>query len=91
MVDELARSGAFDEMSPDVDEAEHSLEMMMPYVRLVFRDRQTSASGDADIQLVPLMVGNVSAEGMKRYAALLEPYWTDRSNFWVISSDFCHW
>lgn len=82
VVDELAHTGAFEEMSPDVDEAEHSLEMMMPYLRLVF---------SADVTLVPLMVGNVSSQGMKRFAELLEPYWNDRGNFWVISSDFCHW
>ena len=32
----LRKTGLFSELSPDSDEREHSLEMQMPYLRLIF-------------------------------------------------------
>ena len=39
-------------MNKKVDEAEHSLEMHIPYIKKVF--------GDHPFRLVPIMVGNLS-------------------------------
>jgi len=37
-IEELKASKAFTEMSYDVDEAEHSLEMHLPYIRKIFAE-----------------------------------------------------
>lgn len=42
-------------------------------------------------QLVPIMIGNTSANTEKALARALAPYLPDPSTAWVISSDFAHW
>ena len=37
------------------------------------------------------MVGNVRGASLQQCAAALSPYFADPQNFFVISSDFCHW
>lgn len=43
------------------------------------------------VKLVPILVGAVSAENEAMYGRLLAKYVDDPSNFFSISSDFCHW
>lgn len=81
---ELARTKAFDDMDLDVDEDEHSIEMQLPYLKLVMPQ-------SAPAPLVPILVGNLDYEGEVRYGKLLSKYLEDESNLFVISSDFCHW
>ena len=80
---ELAATGSFDEMTREVDEQEHSLEMHVPYIVQIM--------GKATYTLVPIMVGALSEADEARYGQLLAPYLADPQNFFVISSDFCHW
>ena len=39
VIKDLKDTGLFDEMSRSVDEDEHSLEMHLPYIRHVFKDK----------------------------------------------------
>lgn len=55
----------------------------MPYVRKVFEGQ--------DIKIVPIMVGATSPRTEARFGKLLAPYLDDPANFFVVSSDFCHW
>ncbi|KAK3283050.1 hypothetical protein CYMTET_9238 [Cymbomonas tetramitiformis] len=80
---ELRQSGHFEEMSLKVDEAEHSLEMHLPYISKVM-------SGH-DFTLVPIMVGALTPESEAFYGQVLTGYLNDPANLFVISSDFCHW
>ncbi|GBG93126.1 hypothetical protein CBR_g59364 [Chara braunii] len=80
---ELWATGQFEEMSRDVDEAEHSMEMHLPYLYKVFEGHHFT--------LVPILVGALSPEAEERYGTLLSKYMDDPSNFFSISSDFCHW
>lgn len=80
---QLRDTGAFDTMSADADEAEHSLELHTPYIAKVMAGRQFT--------LVPIMVGALTTEGEAAYGALLAPYLADPGNLFIISSDFCHW
>ena len=41
--------------------------------------------------VVPVLVGALDATSEALYGALLAPLLADPSNFFVISSDFCHW
>lgn len=70
-------------MKASVDEDEHSLEMHLPYIRLVFQDQ--------DVKLVPLLVGHPPASQTEPISAALAKYWDDPETFFIISSDFCHW
>ncbi|PSC72228.1 cell motility mediator [Micractinium conductrix] len=83
VIGELRATGSFKELSPSADEAEHSLELHLPYLAHVLRGQEWS--------LVPVVVGALSTESEAAYGALLAPYLSDPSNLFVVSSDFCHW
>lgn len=80
---ELRATGQFEEMTSSVDEAEHSLEMHLPYLMKVLEG--------CTFSLVPIMVGALLPEAEARYGSLLAKYMDDPTNFFSISSDFCHW
>ncbi|EME49005.1 hypothetical protein DOTSEDRAFT_67898 [Dothistroma septosporum NZE10] len=87
---ELHSTGQFEWMSRSVDEDEHSLEMHLPYIYK--RLSQTFGEDAANFPtLVPIMVGNTSASTEKSLGRILAPYLADRSNVFVVSSDFAHW
>ncbi|KAH9760542.1 protein memo1 [Citrus sinensis] len=65
------------------DEAEHSMEMHLPYLAKVFEGHP--------IKIVPILVGAVNAENEAMYGRLFAKYVDDPSNFFSVSSDFCHW
>ncbi|PLW43178.1 hypothetical protein PCASD_08066 [Puccinia coronata f. sp. avenae] len=81
--DELREKNKFGEMSHQTDEEEHSIELHLPYIRHMFKNQ--------DIKIVPILVGSLSSSEECEYGALLAPYLADPQNFFVISSDFCHW
>jgi hypothetical protein len=41
--------------------------------------------------IVPILVGSLSIEKEQEYGAILSQYLANPENFFVISSDFCHW
>lgn len=81
--DELLQTGKFKTMSLDTDEDEHSIEMHLPYIYHVFQD--------SNITVVPILVGAIDRAQEIDYGRILAPYLADPENFFVISSDFCHW
>ncbi|KAJ8751848.1 hypothetical protein K2173_026046 [Erythroxylum novogranatense] len=83
VIEELKATGKFELMDLRVDEAEHSMEMHLPYLAKVFEGHP--------IKVVPILVGAVSAENEVLYGRLLAKYVDDPSNFFSVSSDFCHW
>lgn len=80
---ELKSTGKFEEMAVDVDEAEHSLEMHLPYILRIMQNQPFT--------LVPIMVGALTPDSEAMYGQLLAKYMDDPTNLFVISSDFCHW
>lgn len=70
-------------MSNSSDEDEHSLELHMPYIMAAMKGKPFT--------LVPILVGATSKSAEAEYGSLLAPYLADPGNFFVISSDFCHW
>ncbi len=69
-------------MSKEDEEEEHSLEMQFPILRLIF---------PSGVKVVPIIVGNLKGNLEVDYADILRPYFKSEENFFVISSDFCHW
>ena len=43
------------------------------------------------VKIVPIMVGSLSKQAEAKFGKLLSPYLDNEENFFVISSDFCHW
>ncbi|CAI0415211.1 unnamed protein product [Linum tenue] len=83
VIEELKATGKFELMDLRVDEAEHSMEMHLPYLAKVFKGHQ--------VKVVPILVGALNAESEAKYGKLLEKYIDDPKNFFSVSSDFCHW
>jgi AmmeMemoRadiSam system protein B len=86
----LLRNGAgmFETMSKAVDEAEHSIEMQLPFLAKLAVQRDPNLP---PLTFVPIMVGSISRSQQAKCAQLLHPYFDDHQNAFVISSDFCHW
>ncbi|XP_077237999.1 ammeMemoRadiSam system protein B [Tasmannia lanceolata] len=81
--DELRATGKFELMDLNVDEAEHSMEMHLPYLAKVFQGWP--------VKIVPILVGALRSENEAMYGQLLAKYVDDPKNFFSVSSDFCHW
>lgn len=82
--EELLQTGLFESCSREIDEAEHSIEMHLPYIAKV-------SSGYDDVTVVPIMVGNVNSSAASRYGNILATYLDRPDTAFVVSSDFCHW
>ncbi|CDK27691.1 unnamed protein product [Kuraishia capsulata CBS 1993] len=84
--DLLSRNDSlFKVMSEQVDEDEHSFEMHMPYIYKMTENLQKTPT------IIPIMISHSDEDFEKRLASYLAPYFADRSNTFVISTDFCHW
>lgn len=81
--EELQATGKFEVMDLHVDEAEHSMEMHLPYLAKVF--------DGWSVKIVPILVGALNSENEAIYGRLLAKYVDDPKNFFSVSSDFCHW
>lgn len=82
-IEELHASNMFTLMSADVDQAEHSIEMHLPYIYKVWSGRP--------VRVVPVLVGQLSTDACREYAMCLAEYLADPRTLFVISTDFCHW
>ncbi|KAI3422487.1 Protein memo1 [Globodera pallida] len=77
---------SFEWMSVRNEEAEHSLEMQMPFIAKVMESRPLNS-----FRIVPVLVGSLSTSRQQFYGRIFANYIADPSNLFVISSDFCHW
>ena len=57
--------------------------MHLPLIRKVFENKE--------IQLVPIMVGELNNQNLEEYGKIFQRYLQDPRNLFIISSDFCHW
>eukprot|EP00924_Labyrinthula_sp_SR-Ha-C_P013751 maker-scaffold_5-snap-gene-12.58-mRNA-1 protein AED:0.02 eAED:0.02 QI:104/0.5/0.66/1/1/1/3/40/303 len=73
----------FHELSKEEDEEEHSLEMHFPYIVKTLQN--------ANVKLVPIMVGNISTKQEKYFGGVFARYLANPENLFVVSTDFCHW
>ncbi|AWU74215.1 uncharacterized protein C5L36_0A08130 [Pichia kudriavzevii] len=87
VINELIDSDShiFKKMNLDVDEDEHSLEMHMPFLYSV-----TNNVGKK-VKIVPIMISASDETFEKKLTKYLKPYFNDKSNAFIVSTDFCHW
>ncbi|CAH8450606.1 unnamed protein product [Heterobilharzia americana] len=82
---DLKKHKCFSILNKKQDEAEHSVEMQLPYIAHIMKSRKDQYS------IVPIVVGCLSFERQEFFGNLLSHYLEDERNLFVISSDFCHW
>lgn len=85
MNEELYGSGPFETMSIQTDEDEHSIEMQLPFIAKAMESKK------GNYTVVPVLVGSLTPEKEAVYGQIFAKYLADPQNFFVISSDFCHW
>lgn len=86
-LDELKKnhSDLFCDLPLQLDEYEHSLELQLPYLGYIYKDKVD------EIEILPIMTGKMSFEEEEKLASILLPYYENKENVFVISEDFCHW
>lgn len=82
---ELACHEEFKYMLADVDEEEHLFEMHAPCI--AYR----AAKDGVSPTIIPIMILALDESTKRALVEVLEPYFADQRNTFVISSDFCHW
>lgn len=80
-----SRKDLFIQLQRKHEEAEHSLEMHLPFIRKIFSD------AGKDVTLLPMMVGQVPDKAIALYGEALKEVFLDARTLVVVSSDFCHW
>lgn len=70
-------------ISPKSDEQEHSIEMELPFLKLIFNC--------SPFTLIPIIIGELNLNSANEIAKYLSEYYEDEKTLFVISSDFCHW
>lgn len=67
--------------SPEAHEAEHSLEVQVPFLQYLYKD---------DLQIIPILLGTQKPVTCRKIASALSPY-LNGHNLFVISTDFSHY
>lgn len=79
------KEGGMQVLERYVEEAEHSIELCLPWIAKVFEERLSQ------IKVLPVMVGALSGRREKMYGEIFAEWLFDDRCLFVISSDFCHW
>eukprot|EP01088_Endostelium_zonatum_P016868 TRINITY_DN4735_c0_g1_i1.p1 TRINITY_DN4735_c0_g1~~TRINITY_DN4735_c0_g1_i1.p1 ORF type:complete len:332 (+),score=73.85 TRINITY_DN4735_c0_g1_i1:181-1176(+) len=85
VIKKLYDTKLFGKMTKSVDEAEHSIELHLPYIAKMFHDQLST------VKIVPVLVGSAQKDQSEQYAQIFAKYLDNDENFFIISSDFCHW
>lgn len=67
------------------DDQEHSIELQLSFLSYIQHKLNIT------LQLVPILVGSLNDANEYQYGKLLSTYVSDNTNFFILSSDFCHW
>ena len=79
----LKDSEHFFSFSPSDDVNEHSIEMELPFLKYIFKDKKFS--------ILPMVIGHGDLDKNKELGKCLYDLYEDPKTLFVISSDFCHW
>ncbi|KAL8863898.1 MAG: hypothetical protein Q9198_010245 [Flavoplaca austrocitrina] len=82
----LRSTNEFSALPLDADEAEHSLEMHLPYIRhLLSLSSPSSSTKDGFKGLIPILIGSTTPSSERKYGNLLAPYLSDPENIFITS------
>jgi AmmeMemoRadiSam system protein B len=79
----LTKKDIFFEVDKSIDINEHSIEMELPFLKYIFKDRKFS--------ILPMVIGHGDFGQNKELGKCLYDLYEDPKTLFVISSDFCHW
>ena len=80
----LKNTKLFTEIDKTSEEREHSLEVQMPVLKYIFKEKKVS--------IVPVLFGFVESSKIQSVSEVLGKYLgSNKKTLFVISSDFCHW
>lgn len=86
-VDELFASGQFDWFEHEADEAEHCIEMHLPFLQ-----RAAVAAGmAAPPMIIPIVIGGATVKHHRDIARVIGPILRTPGTVLAVSTDFCHW
>lgn len=71
--------------------AMYSLPLSPTHMRTLLTILLDMIDPDADIKIVPILVGGINEDQEREYGELLAPYFAREDTFVIVSSDFCHW
>lgn len=77
----LKNTKQFIDLDHIVDKNEHSIELQLPFIKNIVKSK--------NISIIPIYVGNINSFDL--YGDILVEYINNPRNFFVLSSDFCHW
>jgi len=87
-VSRLHATGLFQWFASDDDEAEHCVEMHLPFLQ---RAAERAGVDAAALRVVPVVLGDLGSDGCARVADALAPLLRDEATVLAVSTDFCHW
>ena len=90
-IQELKATKKFAPWRPALEEAEHSLEMHLPYIYKMCTLEESFRSPTDYPLLIPILVGETDGELHQTYGEILAKYMEEKDTVFVVSSDFCHW
>lgn len=80
VVNKFKSLGFGNKLGAKIEEMEHSLELQLPFLKLVLND---------DAKIVPMLIGK--SDDFEKIRDLLWPYFLDEESLFVFSTDFAHW
>jgi len=66
----------------DAHTKEHTLEVQLPFLQTIYGDK---------LQIVPIIIGTTKIQNIIELSKILEPYFDDEENLFVISTDLSHY
>nr|KMM69138.1 DUF52 domain-containing protein [Coccidioides posadasii RMSCC 3488] len=78
----------FTTMNQAIDEAEHSLELHLPYIHYLLQGLYPGEPAASYPKLVPMMVGSTSAPTEQAFGRILAPYLANPENAFIASFGF---
>jgi AmmeMemoRadiSam system protein B len=90
-INSLKATGKFASWKHGIEEAEHSLEMHLPYIYKMCSQEKTFSSPSKYPLLIPILVGELYGEDHETYGSILAEYMMEPDTAFIVSSDFCHW
>jgi AmmeMemoRadiSam system protein B/AmmeMemoRadiSam system protein A len=60
---------------------EHTLEVQLPFLQTIYKN---------DLNIVPIIIGTTQIQNIKKLAKILKPYFEDKENLFIISTDLSH-
>lgn len=66
----------------DAHTKEHTLEVQLPFLQTVYKEQ---------LNIIPIIIGTTKLQTLQELATILKPYFDDKENLFIISTDLSHY